>query len=383
MTTLAPLDVPAVLAELSLEEKAALCSGADFWNTKAVERLGVPGVMLTDGPHGLRKQATSADHVGLADSVPATCFPPAVALGSSFDADLVERVGRALGAESRAEHVAVLLGPGINIKRSPLCGRNFEYFSEDPLVGGVLGAALVRGIQSAGVGACVKHFAANNQETDRARVSAEVDERTLREIYLAGFERVVTQAQPWMVMCSYNKVNGIYASEHQWLLTEVLRGEWGFDGLVVSDWGAVHDRVAAVAAGLDLEMPPNLGVSDAAIVAAVRAGELDEAVLDRAVARVLRLVDRAGACDATPPGFDADAHHALARAVAAECAVLLKNEDSLLPLGPTAGDTVAVIGEFARSPRYQGAGSSQVNPTRVDVALDELSSAVPDGVEVG
>jgi beta-glucosidase len=293
MTTLATLDVPALMAELTLEEKASLCSGADFWNTKAVERAGVPAVMLTDGPHGLRKQATSADHVGLADSVPATCFPPAVALGSSFDADLVERVGRALGAESRTEHVAVLLGPGINIKRSPLCGRNFEYLSEDPLVSGLLGAALVRGIQSAGVGACVKHFAANNQETDRARVSAEVDERTLRESYLAGFERVVTEAKPWMVMCSYNKVNGTYASEHPWLLTDVLRTEWGFDGVVVSDWGAVNDRVAALRAGLDLQMPATGGhVTDAEIVAAVRAGDLDEAVLDRAVERILALLSR-------------------------------------------------------------------------------------------
>ncbi len=222
----ATLDVPRLLAVLTLEEKASLCSGSDFWHTQAVERVGIPAVMLTDGPHGLRKQASSADHVGLDDSVPATCFPPAVALGSSFDAELAERVGRALGAEARAESVAVLLGPGINIKRSPLCGRNFEYLSEDPLVSGVLGAAMVRGVQSAGVGACVKHYAANNQETDRARVSADVDERTLREIYLAGFERIVTEARPWMVMCSYNKVNGTYASEHPWLLTDVLRTEW-------------------------------------------------------------------------------------------------------------------------------------------------------------
>jgi beta-glucosidase len=232
------LDIDAAVAALTLEEKASLCSGSDFWHTEGIERAGVSPLLLSDGPHGLRKQAAAADHVGLGESVPATCFPPAVGLGSSWNRQLVERVGEALGAEARAEGIAVLLGPGINIKRSPLCGRNFEYFSEDPLVSGELGAALVRGIQRLGVGTSVKHYAANNQETDRMRVSAEVDERTLREIYLAGFERVVNTAQPWTVMCSYNKVNGTYASEHPWLLTSVLRDEWGFDGLVMSDWGA-------------------------------------------------------------------------------------------------------------------------------------------------
>jgi beta-glucosidase len=377
-----PLKASSLLAELTLEEKASLCLGSDFWHTAPVERLGVPAIMVSDGPHGLRKQPEQGDHVGISDSLPATCFPTACALASSWDPQLVRRVGEALGREARAQRVAVVLGPGINIKRSPLCGRNFEYFSEDPLLSGVLGAAMIDGVQRQGVGTSLKHYAANNQETDRLRVSAEVDERTLREIYLAGFERAVTHAQPWTVMCSYNKVNGVYASEHAWLLTTVLRGEWGFDGLVVSDWGAVHDRVAALAAGLDLEMPPNRGVSDAAIVTAVRSGQLDERVLDTAVARVLQLVDRATANREPPPLLDADAHHALARAAAVECAVLLKNEDRLLPLRPAAGDTIAVIGEFARTPRYQGAGSSQVNPTRVDVALDELRTGVPDGVEV-
>jgi beta-glucosidase len=337
---------------------------------------------MADGPHGLRRKPEEGEFSRISGSVPATCFPTASALASSFDPELVRRVGEALGAEAVAQDVHVVLGPGINIKRSPLCGRNFEYFSEDPLVSGVLGAALVRGLQAQGVGASVKHFAANNQETDRARISADVDERTLREIYLPAFERVVTESRPWTVMCSYNKINGTYASQCSWLLTDVLREEWGFDGLVVSDWGAVHDRVAALTAGLDLEMPPQLGVSDAAIAAAVRAGELDEAVLDGAVARVLGLVDRATARGGPSEGFDVDAHHALARAAAAECAVLLKNEDALLPLQPSAGETIAVIGEFARTPRYQGAGSSQVNPTRVDVALDELRAAAPDGVEV-
>ncbi|HSO53191.1 MAG TPA: glycoside hydrolase family 3 C-terminal domain-containing protein [Actinomycetes bacterium] len=371
-----------LLVELTLEEKASLCLGSDFWHTAPVERLSIPAIMVSDGPHGLRTQPDEADHVGISGSVPATCFPTGCALASSWDPELVRRIGEALGREARAQGVAVVLGPGINIKRSPLCGRNFEYFSEDPLVSGVLGAAMIDGVQSQGVGASLKHFAANNQETDRLRVSAEVDERTLRELYLAGFERAVTQAQPWTVMCSYNKVNGVYASQNAWLLTTVLRGEWGFDGLVVSDWGAVHDRVAALVAGLDLEMPPNRGVSDAAIITAVRTGQLDEHVLNAAVARVLQLVDRATASPEPPPEVDADAHHVLARAAAAECAVLLKNEDRLLPLRPAAGDTIAVIGEFARTPRYQGAGSSQVNPTRVDVTLDELHAGVPDGVEV-
>jgi beta-glucosidase len=375
------VDTSALLSELTLEEKASLCLGSDFWHTAPVPRLGIQAIMVSDGPHGLRRQPDRGDHVGISGSLPATCFPTASALGSSWDPELARRIGQTLAVEARAQGVAVVLGPGINIKRSPLCGRNFEYFSEDPLVSGVMGAALVEGLQSRGIGTSVKHYAANNQETDRLRVSADVDERTLREIYLAGFERVVTQARPWTVMCAYNRVNGVHASQNRWLLTEVLRDEWGFDGLVMSDWGAVHDRVAAVAAGLDLEMPPNLGVSDAAIVAAVRDGTLDEKLLDQAVLRVLQLVDRAG-----EPGeassFDTDAHHALARTAASECAVLLKNDGNVLPLRPASGDVIAVIGEFARTPRYQGAGSSQVNPTRVDVPLDELRAAVPDGVEV-
>ncbi len=378
----APSNASSLISQLTVEEKASLCLGANFWRTAPVERLGIPAIMVSDGPHGLRKQPDEGDHAGISGSVPATCFPTASALGSSWDPQLVRRVGEAVGREARAQGVAVVLGPGINIKRSPLCGRNFEYISEDPVLSGALGAAMIEGLQSQGVGTSLKHYAANNQETDRLRVSADVDERTLREIYLAGFEYAVTRARPWTVMCSYNKINGTYSSENHWLLTTVLRGEWGFDGLVVSDWGAVHDRVAALAAGLDLEMPPNLGVSDAAIVTAVRTGQLDEAVLDATVARVLRLVDRATANTQPPPILDAYAHHALARARATECAVLLKNEDDLLPLHPAAGDNIAVIGEFARTPRYQGAGSSQVNPTRVDVALDELRSAVPDGVEV-
>ncbi|MDO8147472.1 glycoside hydrolase family 3 N-terminal domain-containing protein [Isoptericola sp. b515] len=372
-TPLAVAHVPRLVAELTLEEKASLCSGQDFWNTQAVDRLGIPAVMVTDGPHGLRKQAGAADHVGLHDSVPATCFPTAAGLASTWDRDVVRRVGEALGVETRAHDVGVLLGPGVNMKRSPLCGRNFEYFSEDPHLAGELAADLVDGIQSQGVGTSLKHFAANNQETDRMRVSAEVDERTLREIYLPAFETVVTRAQPWTVMCAYNKVNGVYASQDPWLLTEVLRDEWGFEGLVVSDWGAVDDRVEAVAAGLDLEMPSSAGINDARIVAAVRAGELDEALVDQAATRVLTVVARALEAAADPGTFDAATHHALAHEVATRTAVLLKNDGDVLPLDPAAADDLVVVGEMARTPRYQGAGSSQVNPTRLVSALDALA----------
>ncbi|CAH0211414.1 Thermostable beta-glucosidase B [Microbacterium oxydans] len=379
-------------SDLTLEEKASLTSGADFWTTKAIERAGIPAVMMTDGPHGLRKQAGGTDHLGLASSVPATCFPPAVGIGSSWDPEIIERVGAAIGVEAAIEDVAVVLGPGINIKRSPLCGRNFEYFSEDPIVSGILGAASVRGVQSQGVGTSLKHFAANNQEFDRMRASSDVDPRPLREIYLRGFERVVKDASPWTVMCSYNKLNGVWTSEDPWLLTSVLRDDWGFDGLVVSDWGAVNDRVAGVAAGLDLEMPASGGRTDAQLVAAVRAGELDESVLDTAASRAIDLVRKAGERPAVSGPLDVDAHHALAREAAGRSIVLLKNEAlrgaqrpdagreqrAVLPL--TADQKVAVIGAFATEPRFQGAGSSLINPTRVDTALDELRAIGGDTV---
>ncbi|GAT74595.1 beta-glucosidase [Microbacterium sp. HM58-2] len=365
-------------ADLTLEEKAALTSGADFWTTKGIERVGIPSLMLTDGPHGLRKQGGATDHLGLAGSIPATCFPPAVGLSASFDPELAERIGVALGNESAIEDVAVILGPGINIKRSPLCGRNFEYMSEDPIVSGVMGAALVRGIQSQGVGSSLKHYAANNQETDRLRVSSDVDPRTLREIYLRGFQRVVEDAQPWTVMCSYNRINGVYASEDPWLLTQVLRDEWGFEGIVVSDWGAVSDRVAGVAAGMDLEMPGSGGRTDAEIVAAVREGRLAESALDTVADRLIDLARKAQTRPAASGPLDAAAHHALAREAAGRSIVLLKNEGGILPLRRTAN--LAVIGEFARTPRYQGAGSSQINPTRVDSALDEIRHKCTGGV---
>lgn len=353
--------------------KARLTGGADFWHTPAIPEADLPGLMWTDGPHGVRKQTGSADHVGINESVPATCFPPAVGLASSWDPELVERVGVALGEECRALQVGVLLGPGMNIKRSPLCGRNFEYFAEDPIVAGELASALVRGIQSQGIGTSVKHFAVNNQETDRMRRDSQVDERTLREIYLRGFQKVVASADPWTIMCSYNKVNGTHASENSWLLNDVLRGEWGYDGVVVSDWGAVWNRVNALKAGLDLEMPAN-ALHEAEVRAALDAGEIDPAVVDTAFGRIESVVRKARASlDGAPDEFDVDGHHDLARKMAQECVVLLSN-DGVLPLAPAT--RVAVVGEFARTPRYQGAGSSRVNPTRLDSALDAINGLV-------
>ena len=369
------LDIDHLLTELTLEEKASLTSGSGFWYTAPVERLGIPRIMVSDGPHGLRAQPGDGDHVGLGGSVPATCFPTASAVASAWNPDLLRRIGQALAQEARACNLSVILGPGINMKRSPLCGRNFEYFSEDPFLAGELAVGQVAGIQAGGVGTSVKHFAANNQETDRLRVDAQVDERTLREIYLPAFERVVRAEQPWTVMCAYNKVNGQSASENAWLLTTVLREDFGFKGLVVSDWGAVYHRVPALLAGLDLEMPPAMGRSPEQVVAAVRAGDVAQEVLDARVRTVLELVAKGMPVLDLDESFDVDAHHALAREAAAESVVLLKN-DGLLPLSAAA--SIAVIGEFARTPRFQGAGSSQVSPTRVDVLLDELRAAYGD-----
>ena len=352
---------------MDLEEKAAVTSGSSFWRSTAV--TGVPQITLTDGPHGVRKALP--DTAELLASEPATCFPPAVALGSTWDPALARRVGEALGDEALAMDVQVLLGPGINLKRSPLGGRNFEYFAEDPLLTGILAVEWVKGLQSRGVGASLKHYAVNSQETDRMRVSADIDERTLREIYLRAFQRVVTQAEPWTVMSAYNRVNGVLASQHHWLLTEVLRGEWGYEGLVVSDWGAVADRVEAVRAGLDLTMPGPDPEGDRRLVEAVRAGTLDESTLDTAVSRVSSLVHAALAAR-TATTYDADAHHALAREVAGRGIVLLKNDGDVLPLRP--GQRLAVLGEHARTPRFQGGGSSQINPTRLDNALDEITA---------
>ena len=361
-------EVPAILARMTLEEKADLCSGAGVWHLPAIDRLGLPSITLTDGPHGVRK-AAAGTHSGLARNLPATCFPTASALASSWDVDLLREVGSALGAESAAADVAVLLGPGMNIKRHPLCGRNFEYFSEDPLLSGLLAAALVEGIQSRGVGACVKHFAANDQEHRRMVVDVIADERTLREIHLRGFEIAVKQSRPWTVMSAYNRINGVYCSEHDWLLNRVLRDEWGFQGLVMTDWGATNDRVRGVKAGGDLEMPTSGGVNDRRVMAAVRRGDLSESELDRNVARVVELVLKCQ--EQSVPASD---HHALAHRAAGEGAVLLKNDDNVLPLRRDA--RVAVIGAFAREPRYQGTGSSRVTPTRLECALAAMQDII-------
>ncbi|QKJ21258.1 glycoside hydrolase family 3 C-terminal domain-containing protein [Microbacterium hominis] len=354
---------------MTLAEKASLMSGANFWNTKPIERLGVPSIMLTDGPHGLRKQGGAADHLGLNASIPATCFPTAATLANSWDAALIGRVGEALGAEAAAERVSVLLGPGLNIKRNPLAGRNFEYFSEDPLLSGSLAAALIRGIQSRGVAASAKHFAVNSQETHRMSIDEIVDERAMHELYLEGFRIAITAGGAWTVMSAYNKVNGTYANENRELLTGILREKWGFDGLVVSDWGGNNDRIAAVRAGSALEMPSTDGVTDREIVRAVEAGDLDEADLDARVDEVLTLIERTASADA--PRADHDLHHELAIEAARRSIVLAANDRGTLPLGPHSG-RVAVIGDFAARPRYQGAGSSLVNPTRVDAPLDAL-----------
>lgn len=373
-------DINKLISQMTLEEKASLCSGLDFWHTQPIERLDIPAVMVTDGPHGLRKQGGSGDHLGLGDSVPATCFPTAAGLASSWNRELLHQVGEAIGEEAQAEQVAIVLGPGTNIKRSPLCGRNFEYFSEDPYLSSELAASHIQGVQSQDVGTSLKHFAANNQEERRMSVDTIVDERTLREIYLASFEGAVKQGKPWTVMCSYNKLNGTYTGENEYLLTDILRREWGFEGFVVSDWGAVNERVDALKAGLELEMPANGGIGDAKIVAAVKDGKLDEKILDRAVEELLRFVFNAIALQKPNATFDPNEHHQLARRVAAESMVLLKNDHNLLPLSKKG--RVAVIGEFAVQPRYQGSGSSHINPTQLDQALNEIRKLVDSESEV-
>lgn len=380
------LDVPNLVQQLTLEEKASLCSGADFWHTETIERLGIPAAMVSDGPHGIRKQENLTDHMGVAESIKAIGFPTASAMACSFDKDLLYQVGTALGEECVAEDLAVLLGPGVNLKRSPICGRNFEYYSEDPVVSGEMAAAFVNGVQSQGVGTSLKHFAANNQEWHRMSISAEIDERTLRELYLTAFETVVKKAQPWTIMCSYNRINGVYSCENKWLLNDVLRDEWGFKGLVMTDWGAMNERVPSLKAGLDLEMPDCHGETDNLIVQAVQDGSLQEEVLDTAVTRVLTLVNQylntRSSIDKTIPhpipsdperAYDTEAHHQLARETAEQSAVLLKN-DGILPL--QADQRIAFIGEFADKPRIQGGGSSHINNTRIDSALDAAGDCV-------
>ncbi|MCI5647996.1 MAG: glycoside hydrolase family 3 C-terminal domain-containing protein [Fusicatenibacter sp.] len=353
------MDVKKLVARMTLEEKAGMCSGADFWHTKAVERLGIPAVMVSDGPHGLRKQAEEGDHLGINDSIKAVCFPAGCATASSFDRDLLVQIGETLGNECQAENVGVILGPAVNIKRSPLCGRNFEYYSEDPYLASEIAASHIKGVQSKGVGTSIKHFFANNQEHRRMSSSSEMDERTAREIYLAAFEGAVRQSHPWTVMCSYNRINGVYAAENHKSETEILRDEWGFDGFVVSDWGAVNDRVPDLKAGLELEMPSSGGMNDRRIVEAVKNGELEESVLDQAVERILNIVYRFQENRDPDAVFDRGKDHEKARAAAAECMVLLKNEDGILPLEKE--ESVVFIGAFAKKPRYQGGGSSHIN----------------------
>ena len=360
-----------LLKKLTLEEKCALLSGAETFKTRGMPEHGIPQIWLSDGPHGLRKQAGESDHLGLNPSVPATCFPTASAVANSWDAALGEEIGAALGEEAAAQEVSVVLGPGLNMKRNPLCGRSFEYFSEDPYLAGKLAAGYIRGIQSKGVAACPKHFAVNSQETRRMASDSIVDERTLREIYLTGFEIAVKEGHPRSIMSSYNLVNGTYANENKHLLMEILRGEWGFDGAVITDWGGSNDHALGVKNGSTLEMPAPGGDSVRELLAAVESGKISESDIDARLSELLPLVfDTKAALDAAPREFDAAAHHALARRAAEESLVLLKNEGSLLPLA--AGTKVAVIGDFAKNPRYQGAGSSMVNSTQVDVLLDKL-----------
>lgn len=367
----------AIVDSLPRAEKIALLSGRDLWHLKGIATVGIPPLMVTDGPHGLRKQGGDGTGIDLSATVPATCFPPSATLASSWDPKLAEEVGRAIGAEARAERVAVVLGPGLNLKRHPGCGRNFEYFSEDPFLGGSMAAGLVTGIQSAGVGACLKHYALNEQETNRMTVDVIVDERTERELYLRGFEIAVQKGRPWTVMCAYNRVNGEYCSDSRRLLTDILRTEWGFDGLVMSDWGATNDRVQALRAGLDLEMPSSAGANDAVVARALDAGTLDETTFTEAARRVVELMLRALPAVSADGAYDADAHHQLARRAAAESTVLLEN-NGLLPLKPHG--RIAVIGRFAEEPRYQGAGSSQITPTRIDAFLDAARRTAPDAI---
>lgn len=360
-----------LIKQMTLEEKASFCSGLDYWHTVGNEKLGIPVVMWTDGPHGIRKRAEKMDKEQATSlkGVPAICFPTAVTTACSWDPDLIYEMGVLLGEECLKEKVSVLLGPGTNIKRSPLCGRNFEYFSEDPYLAGEISAAFVNGVQSKGIGTSLKHYAANSQETRRMTCDSVVDERALREIYLTSFEKTVKQAQPWTIMCAYNRLNGTYCAENKWLLTDVLRDEWGYKGMIVTDWGAENDRVAGLLAGQELEMPTSNGEGNKRIVEAVKDGRIPEEFLDKMVDNILTVIMRSKEVlgDYT---YDKEAHHKKAREIAGQCMVLLKNEENVLPLKKSAN--IAVIGEMAKKPRYQGAGSSIVNASIIDCAYDEI-----------
>ena len=366
-----------LISKMTLEEKAGLCSGEDFWHTKGIERLGIPSVMVSDGPHGLRKQEDEADHLGINDSIKAVCFPAGCATASSFDRDLLEELGEIIGNECQAENISTILGPAMNIKRSPLCGRNFEYYSEDPLVSSEMASAFVRGVQSKSVGTSPKHFMANNQEYHRMTSSSEMDERTMREIYLASFENMVKKEKPWTIMNSYNKLNGTYLCENKEMLSDVLRDEWGFDGYVMTDWGAMNERVEALKAGCNLEMPASGGKTDKEIVDAVRSGKLDEAVLDKRCEEFLNIIFRYIENRDETVVFDREQDHEKARHIEEECIVLLKNEDNILPLTPE--QKTAFIGKYAAAPRFQGGGSSHINSFKTESALDALDTA--DGIK--
>ena len=361
-----------LLSRMTLEEKVSLLSGKDFWHLRGNVRLGIPEIMITDGPHGLRKQDPNGEQKGLSNSVPTTCFPTAATTACSWDPELLYTMGEAMAEECLQEKVSVILGPGVNMKRSPLCGRNFEYFSEDPLLAGELAAGLINGIQSKGVGTSIKHFAVNSQEKRRLTIDSVVDERAMREIYLTAFEIAVKKSQPWTVMNSYNKVNGTYASDNGYLQNTILRDEWGFEGIVVTDWGAANDRVLGLQSGNDLEMPSSNGYNDKKLCNAVRKGTLDEKYVDLAADRMITLIKKSEAVlgDYT---YDKDAHHELAAEICRQSLVLLKNEGNILPLKKDA--KIAVIGEMARAPRYQGAGSSIINPTKISDAFDSLIAA--------
>lgn len=363
-----------LLSQMTVEEKAEICSGASWWKTAAIDRLEIPEIMMSDGPHGLRTQPDDADHLGINESIKAICFPTASATACSWDRNLLNKMGEALGEEAQTEGVHILLGPGVNIKRSPLCGRNFEYFSEDPLLASELATEFVKGVQSLGVGTSLKHFAANNQEHRRLTVDAQIDERTLREIYLSAFEKVVKEAQPWTVMCAYNKVNGTHASEHKRLLTDILKEEWGHQGFVVSDWGAVNYRDKGIAAGLELEMPSSHGDGKKAIIDAVEAGNLSEDSLNRAAERVLKIVFKAIENETDYLNYNKDQHHKLAREIAADSMVLLKNKNQILPLSEK--ESFGVVGAFAKKPRFQGGGSSHINPYQIDKAYEEINKFI-------
>jgi beta-glucosidase len=370
------MDTKTLLKNMTLEQKAGLCCGGGFWETLALPDLGIPVMTLTDGPHGLRKQSVAADHLGINESEKATCFPSAAGLAASWNRDLLYKTGTAIGEECQAENVQIILGPGANIKRSPLCGRNFEYFSEDPYLSSQLAAKHIQGVQSRGVGASLKHFAVNNQETKRFTINVVLDERTLREIYLASFEGAVIEGRPWTVMASYPRLNGEFCSQNKKLLTDILRDEWGFEGFIVSDWFGVSERDKGLAAGMDLEMPTSAGIGTDAIIQAVKNDGLLEEVLDRAVLRILNIVFKSVEGRKTNVAYDKAAYHALAREVAWESMVLLKNECGILPLERKG--VIAVIGAFAKTPRCQGAGSSHINATRIDIPYDEIAKVAGD-----